>query len=531
MSRATVGLVAVAVMALVSSVEPRAQDDWVPLDTGTTQDLNAVHFVDEQVGYVVGVAGTILKTTDGGATWADVSPGLNVDLQDLYFFDANTGVVVGAQGRIGRTTDGGATWSLAPSGTSRDLYSVSFSGDVGIAGAESQAILRSDDRGQTWDVVQSGFVGFPFYGAHMRSSTDGFVVGQNAIFQPNLGMTDDGGQTWDYVAFYFDSNEGSNRDVRFLDEQTGLTVGVVWDGRGAVSRSVDGGQTWTSTLFPQALYGLDFASAQTGYAVGDGGAILRTTDGGQTWAPEKSGTAATLYDVSLPSSSTGYAAGSGGTVLRGALAPSTSLALAVTPLDPPVEVFPGESFQFTVQVANTGDEAVTFDLWAEGTHTNSGLSLTRGPRTLTLPAGASREVTLSQRVPLQAPGGAYTYTVFAGTFPDVVVASDGFAVTVLGSEGAASAASETTLPFTLEQNTPNPFGARTVIRYALPEASHVRLRVYDALGQEVAVLVDGYQAAGPQAVAFDASRLSAGVYLYTLEAGTHTSSRRMLLAR
>lgn len=533
---------------LLAALPLAAQDTWIALDTGTTQDLYGVHFVSADVGYVAGAAGTVLKTTDGGTTWEDVSPGVGDDLYDVYFFDANTGVVVGGQGTIRRTTDGGATWTPVSSGTFDTLFSVSFAGGVGLAGGGSQTILRSTDQGATWTEVQGGFFGGGFYGVHMLDASNGFVAGENSIFQPLFGASDDGGASFDFTAFYLNGNEGELADVHFLDALEGVAVSAVWDGQGAVSRTTDGGQSWSTTLFPDALHGVDFASAETGYAVGAGGAMLKTTDGGLTWAPEQSGTAATLNAVAFPTATVGYAAGTGGTVLKGALAGGAPLTLAVTPLDPPVEVPPGGSFRFTVQASNTGDEPVTFDLWAEATHGGTGLSVTRGPRTLTLPAGASRQFTVTQRVPLRAPTGTYTYTVHAGDFPDGSSASDGFPVTVLGTLVAdRAAASDWDLIFdapeasvgadarparyALEQNAPNPFRAASVIRYALPEGAHVTLRVYDVLGQEVAVLVDGYREAGRHAVTFDASALSAGTYLYRLEAGTFTTTRTMHLVK
>lgn len=88
-----------------------------------------------------------------------------------------------------------------------------------------------------------------------------------------------------------------------------------------------------------------------------------------------------------------------------------------------------------------------------------------------------------------------------------------------------------TLPqsLALEQNYPNPFSLATTIRYKIPAAGAVRIAVYNALGQQVRLLEDGFQVAGEHAVAFDADSLPSGLYLYRLEAGGQTLTRRMLV--
>lgn len=89
------------------------------------------------------------------------------------------------------------------------------------------------------------------------------------------------------------------------------------------------------------------------------------------------------------------------------------------------------------------------------------------------------------------------------------------------------------LPVTIElgQNYPNPFNPTTTIRYALPEATQVRLSVFNLLGQEVAILVNGMRPAGISTVNFDASNLSSGVYIYRLTDGTQTITRKLLLVK
>ncbi len=83
----------------------------------------------------------------------------------------------------------------------------------------------------------------------------------------------------------------------------------------------------------------------------------------------------------------------------------------------------------------------------------------------------------------------------------------------------------------LGQNYPNPFNPVTVIPFSLPEAAHVRITVYDLLGRRVAMAADSRYPAGSHQVAFDASSLPSGMYLYELTAGTMRLHNRMLLVK
>ncbi|MFQ3599408.1 MAG: T9SS type A sorting domain-containing protein, partial [Chloroherpetonaceae bacterium] len=74
--------------------------------------------------------------------------------------------------------------------------------------------------------------------------------------------------------------------------------------------------------------------------------------------------------------------------------------------------------------------------------------------------------------------------------------------------------------FALSQNYPNPFNPVTVIRYELPQASVVKLQVFDVLGRVVATLVNERRDAGIYEAVFNASTLSSGTYFYRLQAST-----------
>ena len=93
--------------------------------------------------------------------------------------------------------------------------------------------------------------------------------------------------------------------------------------------------------------------------------------------------------------------------------------------------------------------------------------------------------------------------------------------------------SEYTVPveYQLEQNYPNPFNPSTNIKYSIPEASFVQLKVYDILGNEVATLVNEEQSTGIYRVELDASALPSGVYFYRIQAASFVDTKKMILLK
>lgn len=85
--------------------------------------------------------------------------------------------------------------------------------------------------------------------------------------------------------------------------------------------------------------------------------------------------------------------------------------------------------------------------------------------------------------------------------------------------------------FLLSQNYPNPFNPTTVITYQLPAVSHVTLKVYDILGNEVAALLSGTQSVGVHSVQFNGSGLASGVYFYRLSTRNFVKTMKMVLLK
>jgi len=113
--------------------------------------------------------------------------------------------------------------------------------------------------------------------------------------------------------------------------------------------------------------------------------------------------------------------------------------------------------------------------------------------------------------PITAPSGNYRFDVTTAT-----------GITETGI---------TPVKFELMQNYPNPFNPSTKIGYSLKSDSYITLKVFDALGREVAVLVNGYRKAGVYNETFDASAMAQGVYFYRLSAGDFTDVKKGVLVK
>jgi photosystem II stability/assembly factor-like uncharacterized protein len=508
------------IASLVITALTYSQTGWFSQSSNTSNNLNAVFFLDVNNGFVVGDAGTFLKTTNGGTNWTASTTTPAVDLNDVYFFNLNEGIIAANGGIILRTTNGGSGWNTVTTGVSDNLLSFSFSGSNGICGGTSQTILRTTNSGASWLIVQDGFFGGGFWGAFMLDANTGFVAGENSIFQPMVGRSTNSGVNWDFFPFYLNTNEGRLFDIHFFDNNNGVTAAGVWNGTGAISRTTNGGTDWMTTLFSQPFYGLNFPNSSTGYTVGYNGVIYKSTNSGVSWNSQNSGTGNTLNDVFFVNEIVGSAVGENGTILK--------------------TIDGGIPVELTSFTYNLSGSKVTLNWETASEINNRGFEVERSQK-------SSRQ----RRDKIQNEWESIGFVEGKGTTTEKQTYSFTddlrnlnisdkiyYRLKQIDFDGTFEYSNELEVDYSqvpdnysLSQNYPNPFNPTTTIKFSLPEPSLVSIKVYNVIGKEVMILIDEFKPKGNYEIEMNGFELTSGVYFYKMTAGNYTDTKRMLLIK
>lgn len=286
------------------SVQLNAQQIWQSQNSGTSESLRSVHFPTQDTGYVVGIAGTILRTYNGGDTWTSVSvSGVTGVLNTVFFTSSTTGYISGNNGLILKTNNAGQQWNILTSGTSEDLNDLFFTNtNTGYAIGNNGIILKTINGGTSWTLQNSG-VSWHFQSCWFTDSDTGYVSGGSGSGSGILKTTN-GGQQWEIKANLASMN---NSCLFFLSADTGYMAATF--GISVLLKTTDGFNTWSFTNSPW-LQSIHFTSADTGFAAG--GTPYFTSDSGQTWTPMISQTA--VKDIFMLSANKGFAVGFDGSI-------------------------------------------------------------------------------------------------------------------------------------------------------------------------------------------------------------------------
>jgi photosystem II stability/assembly factor-like uncharacterized protein len=204
---------------------------WSRQDSGSSNSLLGVAFVNEREGWVVGELGVILHTKDGGVKWENQqSPVPDQRLLKVQFISEREGWVVGTYGVILHTLDGGAHWEKLPFKEDITLNDLSFlNSSEGWVVGEFETILHTTDGGRTWQ-KQRGDKEGQLFGIGFMDALSGVAVGTSG----KILLTTDGGKSWREIKSPI---EDTLLQVKFHGQSQAIAIGL----RGVVVRSSIGG--------------------------------------------------------------------------------------------------------------------------------------------------------------------------------------------------------------------------------------------------------------------------------------------------
>jgi len=320
-----------------------AQEGWIEQTFDTTLNFSSAHFVNENIGWIVGwegvydtISGYVYKTTNGGNQWQKQIGDTVPELRSVNFVTENFGCAVGYSGTILITTNGGEIWDdkSLDGGRWRDVQFLSENvgyavNAVGPGGKNHQNtservgytylsdVIRTTDGGNNWVGVGPAGQSYAYQCLSFVNSDVGYLT---HIFADSLNYpilkTTNGGQEWDSLRVS-GTFIGIGK-IFFITELTGWIVGGEGgDVIGVIRKTTDGGINWVNQYYGGGfIRDVHFVNENISWAVGDSGVILNTTDGGDNWSSQTSGTEEILTSVCFVNQNTGWIVGYSGIMLK-----------------------------------------------------------------------------------------------------------------------------------------------------------------------------------------------------------------------
>lgn len=435
--------------------------------------LSSIQFSDYNHGWIVGEAGTILKSNDGGEIWMNQFDGTNNLLNNVCFIDFQTGWAGGGGGLIFKTTNGGGTWTKLDSMTWRDIDYLKFFDKKNGLILCGTSVYNTDDGGITWKQQTTNKYN-EISTAFFITPEIGYVAGSENSWSGTSAYilkTIDNGKTWDEKWSLSTTSNIDFTDIQFFDENNGIVLEA-----GRMYKTTDGGGTWERKYTPShSCTALHFLDQKTGWVVGYGNSlengagyvsrISKTTDGGDTWEDQNCGDNPWLYSVYFVDGNIGLAAGEDGIVLETIDGGATWTSQKIS----------SKTF-YDISVYNSEK------IWIVG---EDGI--------------IKHSQNLSTRI-------------------------------------EESETNQNKSDFVLFQNYPNPFNPSTTISFSIKKQSNVKIEIYNLLGQKIRTLLNTTLTQGFHKLNWDGlneagMKLDTGVYIYRIITNEYIESKKMLLIK
>lgn len=408
-------------------------------------------------------------------------------------------------------------WQRVPSPTTKWITKCFFIDSVyGWAVGDSGVIVHTSNSGQNWILQNSGISDYAMDDIFFTTRNTGWALVNDYLFFGTIILrTTNGGLNWTNSR-YQDTTLVFNT-IYFLDTMNGYMSGYT----GRIFKTTNAGANWNEChvdtgscpalyLFPKRSF--DFENAQTGYACGGQidiqGIIWKTTNSGANWftycvTPEP------LEDIKV--------------------------------INPNKIISSGGDFEYGAMIALTYDNG---NVWHYDPTNVFGVGRNLAFRT---PSELWVPLSFSQTWAVNLDSGSINSPWYEISAPDSVsvYAAEFKSPTfgwAFGSYGAimkynrnvigiSNNGNNVPLKHKLFQNYPNPFNPSTVITYYLQKPEFVKITLYDLTGRQVKVIVEGMRPGGTNSFKYINYELATGVYLYKIEAGTFTETKKMVIVK
>ena len=404
-----------------------------------------------------------------------------------------------------------------PHGGGSDVTSLAVIGTSLVAGSrDSGGVFLSTDNGTSWAAVNAGFG---------NDSVRALGVNGTSLFAGTYGgvfLSTNDGMSWSPV------NNGLIKQNGYVPPVSAFAfsgANVFAGTGGGVFLSTNNGTSWTAVdtgltntdiqalafSGPNLFAGTFSFSNSFGYT-----GLFLSTNSGNSWNSANSGLGVnSVFSFAVKPNGTGGTnlfAGSGNVGNGGTVFLSTN-----------------NGTSWTAANAGLGD-AIVNAFAINGTNIFAGtdggvyLSTNNGTNWISVNTGLG--------LPANTYVGALAFigtNLFAGTYSNGVWRRP--LSEMIPTTSVEGHSIEVPTPFSLAQNYPNPFNPSTTIQFSIPHSAHVVLRVFNTVGQEVALLVSEELGPGTYTRQWNAVRSASGVYFYRLQAGSFTETKKFILVR
>jgi photosystem II stability/assembly factor-like uncharacterized protein len=399
--------------------------------------------------------------------------------EDMYFPNESTGIIVNYSGRVNKTTDKGLSWFMLQDDLNPRLRSIGmFNSDTGIIGTldSSNVLYMTTNGGTNWTMISAAITGTVpkgICGISIVSSETAYACGRYEC-PANVIKTTNAGMNW--ISLPLDTSLiRSLVDCHFWSADSGFVVGGYdpinryFTGKSVILFTSNGGTSWVRVYQSARIYEWCWKIQFVNRQLGF---TSIEKYGAPTFILKTTNGGQNWTEIALPSNITN---------LEG-----------IGFLNEQTGWVGGWGVNYYMPSYRTTNGGANWHLAGWGINVN-------------------RFRFINDSVAYSLGKSVYKYS------PNPI--------------GIHQISSEVPAKFSLHQNYPNPFNPVTKIKFEIPENSFVTVKVYDALGKEIAELADDNLNAGIYSVSWDASAHPSGVYFYKIFSGAFSESRKMILIK